>query len=109
MDVSEQHVRLAAHFAGFHGGDVEYWAEGREEHVEGALEIGFLELLGQVLNVERLVGLDALFGGHGGGVGLCDGGGGHGWRRVCGRERWVTACCWVSCLLHFARMDELKL
>jgi hypothetical protein len=91
VDVSEQHVCLAAHFARFHGGDVEYWAEGREEHVEGALEIWFLELLGQVLDVERLVGLDALFGGHGGGVGLCDGGGGHGWRRAYGREA-VVAC-----------------
>ena len=86
MDVSEQHVCLAAHFARFYGGDIEYWAEGREEHVERALEIWFLKLLGQVLDVEGLVGLHALFGGHVGGAGLCDGSGGrHGGRSVYGR------------------------
>ena len=98
---------LAAHFARFHGGDIQYWAEGREEHVEGALEIWFLELLGQVLDVERLVGLRALFGGHVGGVGLCDGSGGHGWRNVCGGDvvNRVLLCLHV---LYFV-LSELKL
>lgn len=85
VHVAEQHVRLAAHFARLHGGDVQYGAEGGKEHVEGALEVVFLELLGQILDVERLVGLGALVDGHAGCACLCDGGGGHGERFEGGR------------------------
>ena len=106
VDVSEQHVCLAAHFARFYGGDIEYWAEGREEHVERALEIWFLKLLGQVLDVEGLVGLHALFGGHVGGVCLCDSSGGHDWRRrVCMGETWLIACWWLSLSVYCTLLE----
>lgn len=86
-------MRLTAHFARFDCCDVQYWAEGGEEHVERALEVGFLELFGEVLDVEGLVGLGLLGGvGHGGGRRLCDCCGGHCWREWevgrCGAE-WV--------------------
>ena len=84
--VSEQHVRLTAHLTRLDSCDIEYWAESGEEHVERTLEIGFLELLGQVLEVERLVGLYALLGGHVGGIGLRDSSGGHGERECVGES-----------------------
>ena len=75
---------LAAHFVGFDCGDIEDWAEGCEEHVERASEVGFLELLGQVLDVERLVRLRTLVCGR---IGFCDSSGSHG-----------CDCVWVGWL-----------
>lgn len=62
--VAKEDVRLSAHFARFHGGDIEDRAVGGEEGIEGAAQVILLEFLGQVLDVERLVGRYTLVGGH---------------------------------------------
>lgn len=77
VDVAEEDVRLPAHLLGFERGDVQHGSVGGKEHVQLSSKIFFLESLGKILNVERLVGGE--FGGVvEGGVGGC--GDGHvGW------------------------------
>lgn len=53
--IAEQHVRLAAHRLCLERCDVQHGAVGREEHVERAPQVFLLQLLGQILEVERLI------------------------------------------------------
>ena len=59
--VLEQHVSLSSHLRRLDSIDVYHWAVRGEEHVQCALEVVFLELVRQVMEVERLVRRHALF------------------------------------------------
>lgn len=97
--VAEQNVCLSSHFAGLERCDIQHRAIRCEEHVEVALEVGLLEFLVEILDVEGLARCDVRGDGIAGSLRECHVG-------VCGGVELFCNCSVTFLEVRDAALDE---